>query len=70
MGRTENGGGDQLARGAAKVQFRPAGSKVTEKKWNDMFKDFDADKFRNSDANSTPTGDSGVRVKETVRSKR
>ena len=46
MGRTENGGGDQLARGATKVQFRPAGSKVSEKAWNDMFEGFDPEKFK------------------------
>jgi hypothetical protein len=31
--RTENSGGDVLARGGAKAQFRAAGSKVTAEQW-------------------------------------
>lgn len=42
--RTVNGGGDQLARGASKVQFKPAEG-VSDSKWNDIFADFDAEKF-------------------------
>jgi hypothetical protein len=42
--RTVNGGGDQLARGATRVQFKPA--ETTEEKWNDAFADFDPEKFK------------------------
>lgn len=41
----KNGGGDQLARGAARATFRPAEG-VSQKAWDKMFKDFDPEKFR------------------------
>jgi hypothetical protein len=44
MGATVNGGGDQLARGAVRVQFRNA-SGVSEEKYNEATQDFDLDKF-------------------------
>lgn len=43
MGRTMNGGGDQLARGARKVTFRQPD--VSEKKYNEATQDFDMEKF-------------------------
>lgn len=55
---SNNGGGDQLARGMVRAQFCPAEG-VTQEKWDDIFKDFDADKFRDSDASGAPTGDDG-----------
>jgi hypothetical protein len=50
MPATKNGGGDQLARGASRVQFRPAGELVTEKQWDDIFADFDPKKFQDTTA--------------------
>ncbi len=44
MGATVNGGGDQLARGAVRVQFRNA-SGVTKEKYDEATQDFDLDKF-------------------------
>ena len=44
MGATVNGGGDQLARGAVRVQFRNA-SGVSKEKYNEATQDFDLDKF-------------------------
>jgi hypothetical protein len=38
--QTQNGGGDRLASGAVKCQFPPAGSGVTQKKWDEMWKDY------------------------------
>ena len=35
--RTENGGGDRLASGATRCQFRAAGSKVTQAQWDAIF---------------------------------
>jgi hypothetical protein len=43
MPATVNGGGDQLARGAVKVQFHPA--QVTKEKYDEATKDFDLEKF-------------------------
>jgi hypothetical protein len=35
--RTENSGGDVLARGGARAQFRTANSSVTQEKWDSIF---------------------------------
>lgn len=43
--RTVNGGGDQLARGASKVQFKPAEG-VSKDVWAAAFDDLDVEKFR------------------------
>lgn len=48
MPATKNGGGDQLARGASRVQFRPAGELVTEEKWSQIFDDFDPEEYKKS----------------------
>lgn len=34
---SENRGGDSLARGAARFTFKPAGSKVSQARWNEIF---------------------------------
>lgn len=44
MPSSVNGGGDQLARGAVRVQFRNA-SGVSEEHYNKATQDFDLDKF-------------------------
>lgn len=60
MPSTVNGGGDQLARGAVRVQFRNA-SGVTEEKYNEATQDFDLERFlgkksgSNTDSESTGT---------------
>jgi hypothetical protein len=46
MPATMNGGGDQLARGAARATFRPAGEKVSREKWDEMFGDFDPEAYK------------------------
>jgi len=46
MPATVNGGGDQLARGAVRVQFHQAEG-VSDKKWEEAFGDFDPEKFKN-----------------------
>jgi len=43
MGRTMNGGGDQLARGAAKATFRQPN--VSEKKYDEAVGGFDLERF-------------------------
>lgn len=35
--RTENSGGDVLARGGVKATFQTAGSKVTQEQWDSIF---------------------------------
>ena len=40
------GSGDKLARGAIKASFTTTEGGVSQKKWDDMFKDYDPDKFR------------------------
>lgn len=54
MPRTVNGGGDQLARGAVRVAFRPA--ETTQDKWSKAFDDFDPKKYR-GDSSSESSGD-------------
>jgi hypothetical protein len=62
------GAGDKLARGAARAQFPPAEG-ISDEKWNNMFGDFDPEKYRR-DADSEKTRDvsaeSGA-IKETCR---
>lgn len=64
MPRTVNGGGDQLARGAVKVAFRPA--ETTKEKWDAAFDDFDPAKFR-GDSNSASTGDASAQSQKAKR---
>ena len=52
---SENGGGDCLARGAKSHTFQPAGSKTSQEAWDDIFKDFDAEKYRRN-ADVPPSG--------------
>jgi hypothetical protein len=61
MPASKNGGGDQLARGAVRVQFRSVEG-VTEEKYNEATQDFDLEKWLakpSSDTDSAPTGDAG-----------
>ena len=69
MGATVNGGGDQLARGATRVQFRNA-SGVTEEKYNEATQDFDLERFlgkkSDNDTDSKQAGTSGSDAGEIV----
>lgn len=47
MPATVNGGGDQLARGAVRVQFRSAN--VSEEKFDEALEGFDLQKFLKKD---------------------
>jgi hypothetical protein len=49
------GGGDKLARGAAKAQF-PSNSSISEEKWNAIFGEFDPEQYRR-DADEKSAGD-------------
>jgi len=73
MGATINGGGDQLARGATRVQFRNA-SGVTEEKYNEATKGFDLERFLgkkpSSDSNSEQGGTIGADAGKAKRRKR
>jgi len=51
MGRTVNGGGDQLARGAAKATFRQPN--VSKEKYEEAVGDFDAERFLKGEAKVT-----------------
>lgn len=59
------GSGDKLARGSAKAQFPPAGGSVTQDKWNSIFEDFDAEKYRSGDSSVAPNRDVSVDSGET-----
>jgi hypothetical protein len=48
--RTENSGGDVLARGGARAQFRTANSSVTQEKWDSIFGGKDEPEDSNSRA--------------------
>jgi hypothetical protein len=43
--QTQNNGGDSLARGASRAQFRPMGENVTKEKWDAMWEGFDPTTF-------------------------
>ena len=59
MGRTVNGGGDQLARGAARATFRQPN--VTEEKYEEAVGEFNLERFlRGGDANGASSGSAGV----------
>ena len=40
------GSGDKLARGAVKASYLTTEKKISAKTWDDIFKDFDAEKFQ------------------------
>lgn len=61
---SQNQGGDALARGAVRFQFQPAGSKVSQKKWDDIFGDFNAEKYRR-DANAEKNGNVSAVARKT-----
>lgn len=53
--QSQNNGGDVLARGGVKATFRPAQG-VSQSKWDSIFGDFDADRYRRN-ADMQKTGD-------------
>ena len=59
MMRQQNGGGDQLARGAARAQFRTAGSAVSQEKWDSCWEPEVTDEQRSSDSDAKAAGDAG-----------
>lgn len=59
--RTENSGGDVLARGGVKATFQTANTKVTAEKWESIFGDFDAEAYKRSgDADVPQAGNAGT----------
>lgn len=40
------GSGDRLARGAVSASYLTTEKKISDKKWDDIFKDFDPEKFQ------------------------
>lgn len=55
------GSGDRLARGAVSASYTVTEKKISQKKWNDMFKDFDPETFKNSDSQkAAATGEKEV----------
>ena len=55
----QNGGGDRLASGASRAQFRPMGEAVSQEKWDAMWEGYDP-----SNPNGNP--EPGTGEKETV----
>lgn len=37
---SQNSGGDSLARGLTRFTFQPAGSNVTQERWEEIWKDY------------------------------
>jgi hypothetical protein len=66
MPAMENNGGDSLARGAVRAQFRPMGSKVSQEKWDSMWLNEDGTKFDPS-AQTEQSTEGGTGEKETTR---
>lgn len=64
MPATINGGGDQLARGAVRVNFRSAESGTSQAKWDAIFGENSGPKKNYSDdSNSSSTQTGNVSVK-------
>jgi len=42
----QNGGGDRLASGASRAQFRPAGENITRERWEEIWADFDPEAYK------------------------
>jgi hypothetical protein len=70
------GSGDILARGGRKASYTTTEGGVSQKKWDDMFKDYEPEKFINgSDTDKKSSGNAGSKSAgsgffETSRSKR
>lgn len=62
----QNGGGDRLASGASRAQFRPMGEAVTQEKWDQMWLNEDGTKFDPAAQTDKPV-EGGTGEKETVR---
>jgi hypothetical protein len=60
------GAGDKLARGAVRASYLTTEKKITEKKWDSMFADFDPEAFKKTD----PQKAAATGVKEGSRSRR
>lgn len=58
----ENNGGDSLARGLPRAQFRPAGANLTEEQWQKLWEPADED--NGGDADVPPARDAGVKPEE------
>lgn len=56
----ENSGGDKLASGAVKFQFRPAGSHMSKEAWDRMWEnDDESTEIGRSTSNATPARNAG-----------
>lgn len=61
----QNGGGDRLASGASRAQFRPMGEAVSQEKWDQMWLNEDGTRF-DPTAEQKPA-EGGTGEKETVK---
>lgn len=66
---TGAGSGDRLARGQKSAIFPPAGTSISQKAWDKMFEDFDAEKYR-GDSDAEKTGNASFGAGKTIRSRR
>lgn len=57
--RTENSGGDSLARGLPRCQFRAAGSSVSQERWDKIWAE-DKDETDRGNANTETSGNAGT----------
>ena len=60
--RTENGGGDQLAKGAVRARFQTASTKVTQERWDAIWAEetTDAAEDGSRDADVQTAGNAGL----------
>lgn len=61
--RTENNGGDVLARGMHRAQFRAAGANVSQAKWDKIWEEPDESE-RSGSTNVEETGNAGTKSGE------
>ena len=56
----QNGGGDRLASGATRAQFRPMGEKISQERWDAMWEGYDPEASKDKPA------EGGSGIKETI----
>ena len=56
-------GGDQLARGARKAQFPPAGNNTSQESWDSMFQDFNLEEYLKKESKISESNSSSNTVR-------
>ncbi len=58
------GSGDKLARGAVRASYLTTEKKISQKKWDAMFEDFDPEAFKNSESQKSVSGEKEINTRK------